>query len=124
MALLLTFFGQDRKVIFGRLGAAILASVIALLPLAVLAQTGAEKPAKLVVGTIDIPPFAMRQGDGSWEGLSLDLLDMIAVELGRNYEMREFSDSKALFDAADAGDIDLIPALAAREQAEELLDLT
>ncbi len=101
-----------------------LLAFVCILPLASLAQPGENGAAKLVVGTIDVPPFAMKTDDGNWEGLSLDLLDMITSKLGREYEVREFTDSKALFDAAKAGTIDLIPALAARQEAEKLLDLT
>lgn len=79
---------------------------------------------KLQVGAADLPPFTTKTTDGRWRGLSFDLLDMIVEDLGRDYEVHEFSDIKALTDALEAGEIDLVSALAAREETEERLDLS
>lgn len=117
-------YASDREAIFsGYIGVALVAVFALLSPLS-FAQAGEENSAKLIVGAIDIPPFATKSTSSAWEGLSLDLLDMIAGELGREYEVRQFSDIKALLHAVNAGDVDLIPALAAREEAETMLDLT
>ena len=101
-----------------------LAVILALLPPMAFAQKNQSNPASLVVGTVDVPPFTTKTMAGVWEGLSIDLLDEIASDLNRDYEVREFTDIKSLLQAANAGDIDLVPALAAREEAEMILDLT
>jgi polar amino acid transport system substrate-binding protein len=46
------------------------------------AQTAAAAPeAKLVVGTMRAPPFALRSDDGEWSGLSIELWRKVAGEL-------------------------------------------
>ena len=35
-----------------------------------------------VVGTRHVPPFAIKQADGSWTGLSVELWDGLASDLG------------------------------------------
>jgi polar amino acid transport system substrate-binding protein len=43
----------------------------------------------LIVGTQEVPPFAMKRQDGSWEGISIDLWREIAGRLHLQYEFRE-----------------------------------
>ena len=45
----------------------------------------------LVIGTKEVPPFAMKREDGSWEGISIDLWREIAGRLHLRYEFREMS---------------------------------
>lgn len=124
MTLFIKHYKRCSKVVITGLAGVILAATFSLFPASSFAQTGDQGSATLRVGIIDIPPFAMKTSAGTWEGLSIDLLDMITSELDLNYEVLDFPDSKALGDAASAGRIDLIPALAAREEAEMILDLT
>jgi polar amino acid transport system substrate-binding protein len=44
---------------------------------------------KLIVGVAVGPPFDIRQADGSWSGISVELWRQIAKELGLEYEFRE-----------------------------------
>jgi polar amino acid transport system substrate-binding protein len=54
------------------------------------AQAGASAaPAKLVVGTMRIPPFVLRSDDGHWSGLSIDLWKQVAAEMRVPFEYRE-----------------------------------
>ena len=118
------FCAQYQKAIVTRLVGVTLVAACVLFSSVPFAQMLEGESANLVVGTLDIPPFTMKTMDGTWEGLSFDLLDMIAAELDLEYEMREFTDLKELSRALSDGDIDLIPALAASEEAETMLDLT
>jgi ABC-type amino acid transport substrate-binding protein len=79
------------------------ASCLALFSLA-LCVSGAEPPRenlpspipypplpkhKLIVGLAVGPPFDIRQADGSWTGISVELWRQIAKELNLEYEFRE-----------------------------------
>ncbi|MBV9390303.1 MAG: transporter substrate-binding domain-containing protein, partial [Verrucomicrobia bacterium] len=44
---------------------------------------------KVVVGLATGPPFNIRNPDGSWTGISVDLWRQIASELGIDFEFRE-----------------------------------
>jgi polar amino acid transport system substrate-binding protein len=44
---------------------------------------------KLLVGTKEAPPFVMKNADGTWSGISIDLWRQIASELNLAYEFRE-----------------------------------
>jgi ABC-type amino acid transport substrate-binding protein len=44
---------------------------------------------KLTVGTEELPPFSMKDIDGRWTGISIDLWRQIATELNLIYEFRE-----------------------------------
>jgi len=44
---------------------------------------------KLIVGTKHIPPFAMKNPDGPWRGISIELWRQIAADLNLEYELRE-----------------------------------
>lgn len=72
------------------------------------AVTGATevKPNKLIVGTREAPPFAMKSPDGQWIGLSMDLWRQVAERLGLDYELREVGDPEALIDGVADGSLD------------------
>ena len=57
-------------------------------PSAGYGQTMIDK--KLMVSTKHTPPFAIKNDDGTWSGVSIDLWREIAQELGLNYEFKEF----------------------------------
>src|ERR1700704_4899081 len=44
---------------------------------------------RLVVGLFQSPPFCMRGEDGSWSGISVELWQWIASDLGIDTEFRE-----------------------------------
>jgi polar amino acid transport system substrate-binding protein len=44
---------------------------------------------QLMVGTKEAPPFSMKDNDGRWTGISIDLWRQIATELNLTYEFRE-----------------------------------
>ena len=43
----------------------------------------------LIVGTKEVPPFAMKNREGTWTGVSIDLWRQIAGELNLPFEFRE-----------------------------------
>lgn len=62
---------------------------------------------ELVVGTKEAPPFAMKEPDGTWTGLSIDLWQQIADRLGVKYRLVEEPSVQSLLDATKRGDYDL-----------------
>jgi polar amino acid transport system substrate-binding protein len=64
---------------------------------------------KLVVGTKETPPFAMKDVDGQWIGISIDLWRKIAAELHLTYEWRELNQHDLLVGIAD-GSLDAVVA--------------
>ena len=97
--------------------------IVALLPVNALAQDDNAAPDKLLVGVEDAPPFSMKTPDGGWEGLSIELWQEVAQELGVEFELREYN-SEQLLDAVNRGEVDVIPALATTEQHEIIMDLS
>ncbi len=43
----------------------------------------------LMVGTRERPPFVIKNDDGTWAGIAIDLWRSIAGQLGVAYELRE-----------------------------------
>jgi ABC-type amino acid transport substrate-binding protein len=63
----------------------------------------------LRVGTKEAPPFAFRQPDGTWTGLSIELWRGIAEDLGLEYEWVE-RDLDGLLDGLATGELDVVAA--------------
>ncbi|MFQ5874446.1 MAG: transporter substrate-binding domain-containing protein [Dehalococcoidia bacterium] len=79
---------------------------------------------KLIVGTKQAPPFAMKNPDGSWSGISIDLWRAIASELNYSYELREL-DLQGLLDKVRDGSLDVaVAALTITAERERLFDFT
>ncbi len=73
-------------------------------------QRGPEVPSvkkKLVVGTKEAPPFSMKDSDGQWTGISIDLWRQIATELNLSYEFREL-DQYDLLQGLTDGSLDVV----------------
>ena len=49
-----------------------------------------DPSARLVVGTMHTPPFAIHSDDGQWSGVSIELMEQIAGTLGIEVEWREY----------------------------------
>jgi ABC-type amino acid transport substrate-binding protein len=92
-------------------------------PGSAIAQSDIAAPGKVLVGVIDAPPFTMKTTDGSWEGLAIELWQAIAQELDVEFELREYTPEQ-LMDAVNRGEVDVIPALAATEEHEVIMDLS
>lgn len=66
-------------------------------------------PRKLRVGTIPDPPFSMKEPNGAWTGLAVELWEEVAERLGVPFEWVEY-DLDALEAALERGEIDVAAA--------------
>lgn len=81
-------------------------------------------PGRLVVGTKQAPPFAMREGTGEWTGISIELWRDVAAELGLDYELREV-ELQGLIDGLLDGSLDVsVAALTVTAEREERIDFS
>ncbi|MCA9401195.1 MAG: transporter substrate-binding domain-containing protein [Candidatus Omnitrophica bacterium] len=86
--------------------------------------TRAQDAGKFIVGTKEAPPFAMKNTDGSWSGISIDLWDKIAQKNGYEYVIHEY-DLKGLLKAVENQKIDLaVAALTVTPEREKFLDFS
>jgi polar amino acid transport system substrate-binding protein len=78
----------------------------------------------LIVGTKEVPPFAMKNSEGTWTGVSIDLWRQIAAELKRPFEFRE-RDLQGLLDGVADGSLDVaVAALSITTKREEICDFS
>lgn len=81
-------------------------------------------PHNLIVGVWSAPPFNMRQTDGSWTGVSVDLWREIASDLKTDFEFREIRVGDR-FGALMNGWIDvLVGPTTITAEREEMIDFT
>lgn len=92
---------------------------LTLMPCIVLAG---DKP--LVVGIKASPPFTIKDADGTWRGISVDLWRQIARENGWEYELREMPLTN-LLTALKAGEVDVaMAALTISAERERNMDFS
>jgi polar amino acid transport system substrate-binding protein len=106
-------------------------TVAALTMFAVLACCQESTPAstvgrtRLVVGLVQVPPFCMRAQDGSWSGISVELWQWIAADIGVDTEFRETTVTGLFDDLAPGRPLDLsIGALTITPEREDRLDFS
>jgi len=89
------------------------------------ADAGA-RPAKIVVGTMRVPPFVLRSDDGNWSGLSIELWNQIAADLNIKFEFHEYDyDLVGLLDAVERNQINAaIAAIPITYENEARFDFT
>lgn len=69
-----------------------------------------ETPQSILrVGTKPSPPFAIKNADGSWSGISIELWRQLATELNLEYEFREVA-LDDMFTQLESGDLDVAVA--------------
>lgn len=87
----------------------------------------ADKPAEkktLVVGTKPSAPFAIKNPDGSWTGIAIELWRMLAADLGMKFEIREY-DLKGLLEAVKKREVDVaVGALTITAEREGAMDFS
>jgi len=102
-------------------------AAFALIPLLAAPAPSSAQPLSdrpLVVGTKEAPPFAIRGADGSWSGISIDLWQNIAADLGVEFELREM-ELAALLAAVGGGDVDVaVAAVTVTPEREAAMDFT
>lgn len=79
---------------------------------------------KLIVGTKQAVPFAIKQSDGTWTGISIDLWREIANELHLEYEFRETSLNGLISGVRDSSLDVAIAAISVTSEREKLCDFT
>ena len=78
----------------------------------------------LLIGTMHSPPFIIKNIDGTWSGLSVDLWRSIADELDLTFEFEEHN-IQELLDGVHNGQLDVAAAaLTITESREESMDFT
>ena len=78
----------------------------------------------LRVGVKASPPFTIRGANGHWSGITFDLWNEVATELGYDYELIEM-DLASLLRAVGRGEVDVaMGALTLTSEREELMDFT
>jgi len=101
----------------------VLMSLLLLLNIA-LTSTVHAAPEILQVGTKVAPPFAMKNSDGQWSGISIDLWRELASELNLAYQFVE-KDLQGLISGVSEGQLDVaIAALTVTHSREEVLDFS
>jgi polar amino acid transport system substrate-binding protein len=81
-------------------------------------------PRHLIVGTKEAVPFSIREADGSWRGISIDLWREIAAERGWTFELQERS-LDGLLEGVQDGSLDVaVAALTVTADREARLDFT
>lgn len=94
-----------------------------LMPWVAQAQPAAGR--KLVVGTRVAPPFAMKNAEGQWEGISIDLWRHVAERLNLRYRFEERDTVAALVEAVSAGQVDAAAAaLTVTAGRRQVMDFT
>ncbi len=96
-----------------------------LLCLSSLPAWAAESPQpSLRVGISEVPPFVIREADGSWRGISIDLWRRIAEQAGYAFELKPMP-FRQLLPSLEAGELDVVVgALTMTAEREERFDFT
>jgi len=98
-----------------------------ILAAAASAQSPTASPSAKSTYTIGVkpsPPFVIKQQDGSWSGISIELWRDIAEALQITYTLREY-DLQGLLQAVQSGGIDAaVGALSITSERERLMDFT
>lgn len=89
---------------------------------------GAAEPAvpqsPLLVGIKESPPFAMKDSEGNWEGISITLWESIAEELNLDFQYRELP-LQEILDRLSTGGLDVgFSALTITAEREKKIDFT
>lgn len=82
-------------------------------------------PARLTVATREVPPFAMRNEEGGWEGISIELVRRVVADLSaeQNTDIAiDFRDMPLddMLDAVEAGTVDFAAAAITANYQREL----
>ncbi|WP_418315356.1 transporter substrate-binding domain-containing protein [Piscinibacter sakaiensis] len=87
------------------------------------AQQAPAQPT-LRVAISEVPPFVIREADGRWRGISIDLWTQIAEELGREFELVPMA-FKDVLPSVETGKADVaVGAITMTAEREERVDFT
>ncbi len=79
-------------------------------------------PPRLVVGTHPIPPFVIENPDGSWSGISIDLVRQVAAQLGTQVEIKKLTIEQLV--GANEPEIDVTASVNVTANTDKKWDLT
>lgn len=80
---------------------------------------------RLVIGTRQAAPFSMKDADGSWRGISIELWQRIADRLGIVYDIQEEPSLTGLLEGVRTGRFDAaVAAFTVTAERERILDFT
>lgn len=80
---------------------------------------------ELVIGTKEAPPFAMKDADGNWSGISIELWREVAQKLGLQFRLSEEPDVQKLIEATSRGDYDVsVAAITITAEREHSVDFS
>jgi ABC-type amino acid transport substrate-binding protein len=74
-----------------------------------------------IVGVAEAPPFAMKDGNGNWDGIAVRLWRQVASDLGLQYELREMS-IPDLIAAIEEGKLTAVVTAVVTAEWERLMD--
>jgi polar amino acid transport system substrate-binding protein len=98
---------------------------LAIIALVLAVASPARADTHLVIGTKPSPPFAMKQADGTWTGISIELWRELAAAMHATYELKEYATVDALLAAVEHRDVDAgIGALTITAAREARVDFT
>ena len=81
-----------------------------------------DTTSKLVVGTKHSPPFAIKNPDGKWTGISIELWRHLTDELNLEYEFREQTLDE-MFAGLESGELDVaVAAISVTAQRHQRVD--
>jgi polar amino acid transport system substrate-binding protein len=87
------------------------------------AAKSADSPAVPLVGIGSAPPFAMKDSQGNWEGVAVDLWRHVAQDLGLQFEFREMA-LDDLPSAVERGELIAAVIAAASADGEKVMDFS
>ena len=106
------------------IGCLFLVFISALIPSDIFSDDNLNIPPSVKVGISNFPPFALKAADGRWEGLSIELWELIAKDMGLSYEIHEYDRLKHITEAIQNKKIDLTIQMAVTEFNEIIMDLS
>lgn len=81
----------------------------------------AAAPRKLVVGTTPVAPFIVKNADGTFSGISIEVFQLVAAAANVTYELKEISREQLVSGENDA---DVVVSLNISEKGEKVYDMS
>jgi ABC-type amino acid transport substrate-binding protein len=105
--------------------AALVALALTLAPVRrAVAQDTAPPARTLIIGTKVAPPFAIKDADGHWSGISIDLWRAVARDMGYRFVLRDTTLDGLLNGVADGSLDAAVAALTITADREQRFDFT
>jgi polar amino acid transport system substrate-binding protein len=100
-----------------------IASVLVFAPQAAAPENQVAR--ELVVGTKEAPPFAFKDEQGNWSGISIDLWRQVADRLKLRYRFVEVTSVTSLLENLESGNVDIaVAAITVTPARQERVDFS